>query len=337
MGRRSGRPEPRSAEYQRHPGATLRATGATLRHMTSESGTAGPLISPEAAAALLSDPRLRIADVRWYLGRPQAGRAAYDAGHLPGAIFLDLDSDLSGPTRPNGIGGRHPLPEPGVFAARLGAAGFDDTSLVVAYDDVGGWVAARLWWMLDDLGFRNVAVLDGGIGAWTAAGLPLDTVVTAPPAGNLSLATRWTKTIERDALRARLGTLTVLDARAAPRYRGEVEPVDAYPGHIPTALNAPIDANLDASGRFLGADALLERYVALGAASGEVVTSCGSGVSAAHNSLAMRVAGLPDPILYVGSWSDWSRSGYPAALGPEPGAPDDAGPDAEPDVPPPSR
>ena len=297
----------------------------------------GPLVSAQAAAGLLSDPQLRVADVRWYLGRPGAGRAAYDAAHLPGAIFLDLDSDMSGATRPDGIGGRHPLPEPGAFAARLAETGFDDASLVVAYDDVGGWVAARLWWMLDDLGFRNVAVLDGGIGAWTAAGLPLDTVVPAPPAGRLHLATRWTKTIERDDLRARLGTLKVLDARAAPRYRGEVEPVDAYPGHIPTALNAPIDENLDRSGRFLGAETLRERYAALGADSGRVVTSCGSGVSAAHNSLAMRVAGLPDPVLYVGSWSDWSRSGYPAALGPEAGPPDDARSRATTDAPPTSR
>jgi thiosulfate/3-mercaptopyruvate sulfurtransferase len=292
--------------------------------MTSRTPPFGPLIAVEEAAALLGDPRVRFADTRWYLAKPGGGRIAYDAGHLPGAIFLDLDADLSAPTRADGVGGRHPLPDPPALAARLAAVGFDDSALVIAYDDTGGSVAARLWWMLDDLGFRNVAVLDGGITAWVAAGLPVTTDVTTFPAGTLHLAAGWTRRIERDALRWKLGSVRLLDARPGARYRGEVEPVDAYPGHIATAISAPTDGNLGAGSRFQGADALRERYAALGADTGNVVVSCGSGVSATHNALAMRVAGLPDPVLYDGSWSDWSRSGLPGITGAEPGSPDQA-------------
>jgi thiosulfate/3-mercaptopyruvate sulfurtransferase len=280
----------------------------------------------------VGEPRVRVVDVRWVLGQPGAGRRAYDQGHLPGAIFLDLDGDLALPPGP-GRAGRHPLPPPAEFAARLARAGIGSDDLVVAYDDVGGWVAARLWWMLDDLGHHGgVAVLDGGIGAWLAIGGELSLDVPAPPAtpARLELSDRWTKVIERDALRDRMGEVVLLDGRAAPRYRGEVEPIDAYPGHIPTAVNAPTDGNLvEASGVFLPASQLRARFealadsaVAAGAAAtgAPVVTSCGSGVSACHASLAMRVAGLPDPILYVGSYSDWSAAGEPVAVGPEPGS-----------------
>lgn len=275
------------------------------------------LISPEALADAIGDPDLRLVDVRWYLGQPGQGRAAYEAGHLPGAIFLDLDADLSAPSGP----GRHPLPDPAAFARRLGALGIGPHDHVVAYDDTGGWVAARLWWMLDDLGHERTAVLDGGFPAWVAAGLPLTTEVPSWPPARLELADRWTKVVNRDELRARLGSVVLLDARAAPRYRGETEPVDPVAGHIPTALNAPTDGNLGPDGRFLPPGALAERFRALGCEGHQVVTSCGSGTSACHHSLAMRVAGLPDPILYPGSWSDWSRAGYPVATGPEPGDP----------------
>lgn len=279
------------------------------------------LISADQLAARAGDPGLRVVDVRWYLGRPGGGRVAYDAGHVPGAIFVDMDSDLVAASGP----GRHPLPDPAVFAARLGALGIGSEHDVVVYDDVGGWVAARLWWMLDDLGHRAVSVLDGGYQAWVGGGNPVATAEAelepAWPAADLDLADRWTKVVDRDGLRARLGEVVVLDARAAARYRGEIEPIDPIAGHIPTARNAPTDGNLGADGRFLSAQELEARFIALGAADreAEVVNSCGSGVSACHNALAMRIAGLADPILYPGSWSDWSTAGYPVATGPEPG------------------
>jgi thiosulfate/3-mercaptopyruvate sulfurtransferase len=277
-----------------------------------------PIISPAALFERLAGPGLRVVDVRWVLGSPGRGREAYDAGHIPGAIFLDLDTDLVAPEGP----GRHPLPSPGDVRGRLERAGIGTGHQVVAYDDVGGWVAARLWWMLDDLGHEGVAVLDGGYPAWVAEGLPVTTDVPAFPAERLDLAASWSRTIDRVALADGLGRIVLLDARAGPRYRGETEPIDPIPGHIPTARHAPIDGNLGPDGRLLGPAELAARFRALGAdgAEGPVVTSCGSGVSACFNSLAMRIAGLPDPILYPGSYSDWSRSEMPIAVGPEPGA-----------------
>ena len=281
-----------------------------------------PIVSPEALFAGLARPDLRLVDVRWVLGTPGAGRAAYDAGHLPGAIFLDLDSDLVAAEGP----GRHPLPSPGAFSDRLEAAGIGDMDEVVVYDDVGGWVAARMWWMLDDLGHERVRILEGGYPSWVAAGLPVTTEPSATRArGHLSLRDSWTNVIDRAGVVAGLGTIVLLDARGAPRYRGEVEPIDAYPGHIPTARHAPTDGNLGPDGRLLDPARLAERFRAMGAdgISGPVVTSCGSGVSACFNSLAMRIAGLPDPILYPGSYSDWSYAGLPIAIGEEPGDPPD--------------
>jgi thiosulfate/3-mercaptopyruvate sulfurtransferase len=285
------------------------------------------IISPEELAGRIGDPELRICDVRWYLGHPGRGRARYEAGHLPGAIFVDLDADLSAPTGP----GRHPLPDPRAFAARMSELGIGSQHFVVAYDDAGGGVAARLWWMLDDLGHARVAVLDGGLGTWVEAGMSLTTEPIDWPPARLEIRDRWTKVIDREELRGRLGTVTLLDARAPERYRGEVEPVDPVAGHIPTAICAPLVGSLGPDGRFLAPDRLAERFRALGAgpragtgASADdglrdVVTSCGSGTNACQNALAMRVAGLPDPLLYPGSFSDWSRSGLPVATGPEPG------------------
>ena len=282
-----------------------------------------PLISAEELLALVERgaPDLRIVDVRWYLGRPGDGVQAYATGHLPGAIHLDLDDDLAD-LEGYGAPGRHPLPAPDVFEAELAAAGIGDGDMVVAYDDVGGWVAARLWWMLDVLGHERVAVLDGGIDAWTAAGGELSTEVRLLPPAELHLADAWTRVIGRGELRSRLGEVVLLDARGVPRYRGEAEPVDPVAGHIPTARNAPVDGNL-VDGRFRPAAELAARFRQLGADgnAGPVVTSCGSGTSALHHAIAMRLAGLPDPILYVGSYSDWSRSGEPVVTGPDPGDP----------------
>lgn len=282
-----------------------------------------PLISAEELLELFAagDPDLRVVDCRWILGAPGVGAAAYAAGHLPGAVHLDLDADLA---EPNGFGapGRHPLPSPAAFAARLIRVGISDTSLVVAYDDVGGWVAARLWWMLDVLGHPAVAVLDGGLAAWTRAGGELTTDMPDPVDGELHLAADWSRVVDRQELKAQLGSVVLLDARGAARYRGETEPIDPVAGHIPTARNAPVDDSLiEPGGPFRPAAQLAARFRDLGADDPgvTVVTSCGSGVSALHHALAMRVAGLPDPILYVGSYSDWSRSGEPVVTGPDPG------------------
>jgi len=286
------------------------------------------LISAAELAAHLDDPDLRIADVRWSLATPAAGRVAYAEAHLPGAVFLDLDTVLTAAEGP----GRHPLPDPAAFAAALGALGIGREHRVLAYDDAGGTVAARLWWMLDALGHARAAVLDGGIAAWRAAGLPLTAEVpTRPPVepgARVTAAPTWPRTIDRAALAPRLGTVTLLDARAPERYRGEVEPIDPVAGHIPTALSAPTGSFLAPDGRFLAPGALRARFEALAeaaegrsvaAADRPVVVQCGSGVNACQLALAARVAGLPDPLLYPGSYSDWSRAGMPIATGDEPG------------------
>jgi thiosulfate/3-mercaptopyruvate sulfurtransferase len=262
--------------------------------------------------------------VRWSLAAPGGGRAAYATAHLPGAVFVDLDSVLTAPVGP----GRHPLPDPAAFAAALGAIGIGRGHRVVAYDDAGGTVAARLWWMLDVLGHERVAVLNGGIGAWVAAGLPVTAEVPSfPPVDPVvppATGSAWPRTIDRVALAARLGEATVLDARAPERYRGEVEPIDRVPGHIPTAHSLPTAALLDPGGRFLDPAALASRFAAAGVgepAARSVVVACGSGVNACQLALAMRAAGLPDPLLYPGSYSDWTQSGMPIATGDQPGAP----------------
>jgi thiosulfate/3-mercaptopyruvate sulfurtransferase len=282
------------------------------------------LIQAIELAQLLAkpEPAVRVADVRWYLNQPGRRRREYESGHIPGAIFVDLDSDLADP---NGLGspGRHPLPDPAAFAHRLGELGIGDEHLVVAYDDAGGTIAARLWWMLDDLGHRDVRILDGGIQGWTTAGNALTTEEPRWPTAELHLASSWQRAIGREAVAAQLGSATLLDARAGERYRGEVEPVDPVPGHIPTAISVPTGGNLGPDGRFLPANELAARYRAIGAgadAASPVITSCGSGVTACHTALAMRIAGLPDPLLYPGSFSEWSRAGLPVASGPEPGA-----------------
>jgi thiosulfate/3-mercaptopyruvate sulfurtransferase len=285
--------------------------------MAGRSALRPPLVSVEALATHLGDPAIVVIDVRWVLGQPGAGRRVYETGHIAGAIFLDLDSDLVAGNGP----GRHPLPEPAEFEAMLAARGVGDRTFVVAYDDVGGWVAARLWWMLDDLGHAAVGVLDGGYPAWVAAGFPVSREVPTPPnrPADLHLAKAWRKVVDREALKSRLGSVVLLDARAGERYRGEVEPIDPVAGHIPTARSAPTAGNLAPDGRFLPPAQLRARFAALGCGPDGTVTSCGSGVSACHHALAMRIAGLPDPLLYPGSFSDWSRSGEQVAVGAEAG------------------
>jgi thiosulfate/3-mercaptopyruvate sulfurtransferase len=275
----------------------------------------GYLIPVADLADHLNDPRLRLADVRWYVGEPARNRVEYLAGHLPGAIFLDVDTDLSAPAGP----GRHPLPDRGAFAALLAGRGFGDDHLIVAYDDAGGIYAARLWWMLRWIGHPGGRLLDGGLPAWEAAGLPLTTEEPHFAPAVLTLRAGPTRVIDRRGLWERLASVVLLDARQPDRYTGEQHPVDPVGGHIPTARNAPTDGNLGPDGRFLPPDTLARRYRALGVGEGDTVVSCGSGVTACHDALAMALAGLPEPVLYPGSWSDWCTSGLPYATGLDPG------------------
>ncbi|MET0146457.1 MAG: sulfurtransferase [Ilumatobacteraceae bacterium] len=272
-----------------------------------------PLITARELAGLLATPDPPVLlDVRWSLSAAgqqvderSGPRAEHLAGHLPGARFVDLESELSGPHDP--ARGRHPLPDPDVFAAQVASWGVGPDDLVVTYDDSGGMSACRLWWMLRWIGHDHVRVLDGGLGAWRAAGGPLEAgpavprpaVVDAPP------QLHGMPTVSADEVAA--GAVGVLlDARSAERYRGESEPVDPIAGHIPGALSAPTAANLDADGHFADPDTLAARFSALGVAVGRpVAVYCGSGVTAAHEIFALEVAGFPGAALYAPSWSGW--------------------------------
>ena len=274
----------------------------------------GPLVDAAWLQGHIDDPRLRIADCRWYLGEPQRGLAEYQTNHLPGAQYFSLDDDLSVAEGP----GRHPLPTRTVFGATVGTGGIGNDSLVVAYDDHGGAIAARMWWMLGNVGHQNVAVLDGGIAAWSDAGGRLTTELPSRPTITFQSKRRY-GTVDRDRLYAFVGSTTILDARAPERYRGDSEPIDPVGGHIPTAVNAPYAGNLDSAGRFLDPAALATRYREFGVTNtADTVVYCGSGVTACHDILAMEVAGMGRAWLYPGSWSDWSTSGYDIATGTNP-------------------
>jgi thiosulfate/3-mercaptopyruvate sulfurtransferase len=280
---------------------------------------AGPLITvPDLAAALDRDDPPVVLDVRWRLGGPP-GIDSYRAGHVPGAVFADLDRDLAGPP---GDDGRHPLPEPGDFQAAMRRAGISTGTPVAVYDDGDATIAARAWWTLRYFGHGRVRVLDGGYRAWTAAGLAVSTADPELPLGSFTARPGGMPVLgAADAASlARSGVL--LDARAAGRYRGETEPVDRAAGHIPGAVSAPTTANVAADGRFLDPAALRERFAALGVtdtAGGPVGAYCGSGVTAAHEVLALTLAGIP-AALFVGSWSGWAADpARPVATGPEPG------------------
>jgi thiosulfate/3-mercaptopyruvate sulfurtransferase len=273
------------------------------------------------ARTLLSRSRdvdLRLFDCRFSLADPGQGRRVYLDDHLPGALYAHVDEHLSSPIGPRT--GRHPLPDPNRLAAWLGACGVTPRTQVVVYDDVGGAFAVRLWWLLRWIGHARVMLLDGGLQAWIAEGGEL--VRDEPRYAPMELIarpddSRW---ISTDPLVAELaaGRVTVVDARAPERFRGEQEPIDLVAGHIPGAINLPLTGNLGADGRFLDPAALRQRYVqALGDASpARIVHSCGSGVNACHNLLAMEVAGLHGSRLYAGSWSEWIRSPErPVAVG----------------------
>jgi thiosulfate/3-mercaptopyruvate sulfurtransferase len=269
-----------------------------------------PLISVDELAGRLDEPDVVVCDVRWYLTDTYRGRREYDIAHVPGAVFVDLHSDLAGGTG----GGRHPLPTTYEFAAHLSRLGIGRDDAVVAYDSAGGGVASRLWWMLRSIGHQRVAVLDGGYQAWEQAGHPTtdDVVARAPTA--YPVVDGWRGTVDADDITSLVerGT-TLVDARAADRYRGDVEPIDPRAGHIPGAINMPHLDNLGRDGLHRPAHELAERFADLGASP---VVYCGSGVTACHDLLAMSIAGITDARLYPGSWSDWaSQPDRPVATG----------------------
>jgi thiosulfate/3-mercaptopyruvate sulfurtransferase len=267
------------------------------------------LIDANTLSEHLSRDDLTLIDCRFDLANTQWGEVEFARAHLPGAQYLHLDRDLSGPVTP--ASGRHPLPEPDRFASRLAALGAARDGQIVAYDQGNAAYGARLWWLARWIGLRNVAVLDGGIAAWRAAGLPLETAVrtSQPREIEVSLAAdAWVSTEALDELRQRPGNL-LIDARGAERFAGRNETLDPVAGHIPGARNRPFLDNLGADGRFLSAAALRERFeTLLGSVSpSSLVSMCGSGVTACHSLLALEHAGLHGARLYAGSWSEWIR------------------------------
>jgi thiosulfate/3-mercaptopyruvate sulfurtransferase len=258
-----------------------------------------PLIDVMGLVDRLGDPDLVICDVRWYLADPARGRREYDAGHVAGAAFVDLHGDLAGGPG----GGRHPLPDVARFAELLGRLGIGPSTSVVAYDDSGGAIAARLWWMLGSIGHRRRAVLDGGFSAWLAAGQPISAGVPVPTPVVYPSPARWRAVVDADEVGAAVGGgSVVIDARATERYRGEHEPIDPRAGHIPGAINLPHADNLASDGSHRSTDELAERFADVG---DDPIVYCGSGVTACHELLAMALAGVPGGRLYPGSWSDW--------------------------------
>ncbi|MFF3865166.1 sulfurtransferase [Micromonospora sp. NPDC001898] len=268
------------------------------------SGTEEPLVETDRLAAELdhADPPTLL-DVRWRLVGPP-GRDDYAAGHLPGAVFVDLDTELSGPP---GAAGRHPLPDPAALRSALRAAGVRAGHPVVVYDGGDGVAAARAWWTLRWAGHRPVRLLHGGFPAWVAAGLPVSTEVPAPVPGDVSVRPGELPVLDTGAAAAlAAGSGVLLDVRAAARYRGETEPVDPVAGHVPGAVNLPAGAYVDPDGRFPAAAVLRDRFAAAGVTDAVPVGAyCGSGVTAAQAVLALHLAGRPDARLYVGSWSNW--------------------------------
>lgn len=267
-----------------------------------------PVVSP---AWLEKHPEAVIVDLRWALGAT-TGYESYLEGHIPGAVFIDLDTELS--AAPTVEGGRHPLPDPADFAAAMSRAGISDDSTVVAYDDAGGFSAGRLVWMLRALGVE-AALLDGGLHSWPHA---LTTQIPDPAEGSFT-ARGWDEGQTATMDEAVAGPL-VIDARASERYQGTTEPTGVAAGHIPGALNAPLGDNLDSNLRFRTPQQLREQYQAIGVTdAAQAIVYCGSGVTACHDLLAMEYAGLGRGRLFVGSWSAYAPSGRPIATGAEPG------------------
>jgi thiosulfate/3-mercaptopyruvate sulfurtransferase len=271
-----------------------------------------PLVSADELAALLADAvsggtPVRVLDVRWSLGGP-AGLPLYEAGHIPGAVYVDLDTELARHSEPHE--GRHPLPTVEDFQSAARRWRISTGETVVVYDDWNGLAAGRAWWLLRYMGVENVRVLDGALSAWTAAGHPLATGSEdrmSVTLGTITLSAGNEPVLTADDAAALAETGVLLDARAGERYRGETEPIDPRAGHIPGAISAPTSENLDDTGRFLDAETLREHYEALGVSVDRAVgVYCGSGVTAAHDALALTVAGFR-PAIFPGSWSAWAN------------------------------
>ena len=276
-----------------------------------------PLVSPEQLlAALAAGAAPVIIDCSFDLADVGAGERAFAEGHLPGAAYAHLDRDLAGAK--TGTNGRHPLPARADWATTLARLGVTPARAVVVYDAQGSMYAARAWWMLLWAGHRAVSVLDGGIGAWKAAGGALESGAVTPAAAPSAypIGDSLVTSIDADALQKSLGRVALLDARAGERYRGEVEPLDKRAGHIPGARSRFFKDNLGADGRFKPAQELRAVFEAFGTTPAQVVHQCGSGVTACHNLLAMEAAGLSGSALYPGSWSEWSADPKrPVAVG----------------------
>ena len=279
------------------------------------------LIDCETLAGRLGDPSWCVFDCRFDLADTQRGERAHAATHVPGAFYAHIDRDLSGPITPQS--GRHPLPDPALLCDWLGRHGVGSDTQVVVYDDSGGTMAVRLWWLLRWLGHTRVAVLDGGWPAWQAAAMPVeDTPPQAASATSFAGQPDWKQVVTTATIATQLEThgaaILVMDARTRERFRGDAEPIDPVAGHIPNAINVPLVDNLDRNGRFKDPAALHALYAPAlaGRPASDVAAMCGSGVTACLNLLAMEIAGLQGGRLYAGSWSEWIRDpGRPVATG----------------------
>ncbi len=275
-----------------------------------------PVVSAAWLYDHLDDLSMAIVDCRFALDQPDLGREQYGAGHIPGAYYLDLNRDLSGPVGPHG--GRHPLPEVALFAKTLSAMGVHSNSpqgptLVVAYDDSGLSFAARLWWLLRYLGHDRVVVLDGGFSGWTAAGYPLSQEIPGPQAGTFVPHVQADRVVDVEYVKAHkdLPGVALIDSRAGDRYRGEYEPIDPIAGHIPGAINYPWQTVIGADGHLRSIAEQQQHWSELQSAQ-ELLVYCGSGVTACVNLLSLELAGIPTGKLYAGSWSDWCSYQRPA-------------------------
>lgn len=277
------------------------------------------IISPTELARVLGNSNSVIFDCRFNLMDSSAGRYAYQQSHLPGAHYVHLEEDLSGPVTP--ATGRHPLPDPAQLAGKLGRWGVDSATQVIAYDDASGAFAGRLWWLLRWLGHEAVAVLDGGWQRWRGEGHPLTTELPESAAAHFETRVQPSMTVTtEDVEHASLLGYRLLDGRTPERFRGELEPIDRVAGHIPGAKNHPFQQNLDEQGNFLSPRELALAFRAQmdEVPPEQIVCMCGSGVTACHNLLAMEIAGLQGARLYPGSWSEWITDGTrPVATGDE--------------------